>query len=64
MARSKNNLTQNEYVNELSLKVTNISVVLILERSLNILYVVKEQKETYHRTLFSLTRIKAKRNYR
>ena len=64
MARSKNNLTQNEYVNELSLQVTNISVVLILERSLNILYVVKEQKETYHRTLFSLMRIKAKRNYR
>ena len=46
MARSKNNLKQNEYVNGLSLKVTNTLVVLILQRSLHILYLVKEKKET------------------
>ena len=59
MARSKNNLKQNEYVHGLSLKVRNISIVLILGRSLHISYLLKEKKETYHR----MTRIKAKRHY-
>ena len=55
-------MKQNEYANGLVLKVTNILVILILERSLHILYLLKEKKETYHwKTLFSLTRIKRKR---
>ena len=49
MARSKNNLKQNKYVNGFSLKVTHISVVLILQRSLHILLLLKEKNETYHR---------------
>ena len=65
MARSKYYLKQKGHVNELSLNVTNLSVVLVLELSLHILYILNEKKETYHRrkTLFSLMRIKAKRNY-
>ena len=65
MARSKYNLKQKGHVNELSLNVTNLSVVLVLELSLHILYLLNEKKETYRRrkTLFSLMRIKVKRNY-
>ena len=62
--KKKNNLKHNKYINELSLNVTNILVVLIRKRNLHILYLLKEKKETYHRkTLFSLTGIKAKRYY-
>ena len=63
MVRSKNNLKQYKYVCGLSLKVISISAVLVLARP-HILFFLKEKKETYHRrTLFSLMRIKVKRNY-
>ena len=52
------------YVKGLSLKVTNISVVLVLARGLHMLYSLNEKKETCHRSaLFSLMRIKVKINY-
>ena len=38
-------MKQNEYVNGLSLKVRNISVVLKLQRSLHIFYLLKENKD-------------------
>ena len=55
--RSKNNLKQKEYVNGLSLKVTDILVMLLLQRSQHIFYLLEEKNEMYHRkTLSSLMR--------
>ena len=48
----------------ISLKVTIITIGLVLQRDLHISHLLKEKKKTYHRkTLSSLTRINAKRHY-